>query len=700
MRQTNGARIEVDDSKARLDDCLITITAIESSSDLKSIVVEVVLLLQEKINDEDDTPTYPTLNDNDELVEVVGKVDCVRDALIQLVSRLREDVLRKQDIDQKSPIGAESLYPGSSVLSAPSMLPSVPTTALAYGQRTGSATGTGLGMHSSNSRYGYDSYSMPANDPHANEPKRITRNQLVAIAQAAEKNKMEQAPKPAAHEVIVISSDEEAEVKEKTRSKAAGRSVPNDLVMSIDATDKDNELAATEYIDVIYNFYKLSEGDCHVHDYMVSQPDINAKMRAILIDWLIEVHRKFELMPETFYLTLNIVDRFLSMKVVPRKELQLVGISSMLIASKYEEIWAPEVTDFVCISDNAYIRAWNDAPLDPEILRREECVLFAIAHANQFDSLLTFLDELSDFSRFKTLEINLQCCLLNHLADLVKVYSSSRLEKLFGDVVYHLSSLNSYKEYDTYKKCLLRLSCWKGLYECLNEVSVDTSSHISHAEICMEVLFTLLPVVKSAGSVMSGDTSSVEEWFEAVRCLGKAPQGWLLDFLKVSQEEFVQSSCKSFEVQKKVHAKIKIVKTGSLPLIELGKMKSYILSSTSQGVWDVLLEVAAVLYHAEIGFKRQWLIDALEISCVSSFPSTALQFIGLLSVTCCKYMPFINVDQRTVLNDLPVTLVSLLADKSWNVMAEIVVSHLFSSIERMYDWIMHIADNSYVEGSQ
>ena len=85
---------------------------------------------------------------------------------------------------------------------------------------------------------------------------------------------------------------------------------------------------------------------------------------------------------------------------------------------------------------------------------------------------------------------------------------------------------------------------------------------------------------------------------------------------------------------------------------------------------------------------------------VSNFPSTTLQFIGLLSVTCCKYMPFINVDQQTVLNDLPVTLVSLLADKSWNVVAETVVSHLFSSTERIYDWTMHIADNSYVEGSQ
>ena len=83
--------------------------------------------------------------------------------------------------------------------------------------------------------------------------------------------------------------------------------------------------------------------DSRVHDYLQSQPDINGKMRSILVDWLIEVHRKFELMPETLYLTINIVDRFLAVKMVPRRELQLVGISSMLIACKYEEIWAPEV---------------------------------------------------------------------------------------------------------------------------------------------------------------------------------------------------------------------------------------------------------------------------------------------------------------------------------------------------------------------
>ncbi|KAF4356293.1 G2/mitotic-specific cyclin S13-7-like [Cannabis sativa] len=142
------------------------------------------------------------------------------------------------------------------------------------------------------------------------------------------------------------------------RSKAACgiNNKPKGEIVNIDAKDGDNELAVVEYIDELYNYYKQSEDETKVNDYMGLQPDINAKMRSILIDWLIEVHHKFELMPETLYLTINIVDRFLSMKVVPRRELQLVGISSMLLASKYEEIWAPEVNDFVCISDNAYVK--------------------------------------------------------------------------------------------------------------------------------------------------------------------------------------------------------------------------------------------------------------------------------------------------------------------------------------------------------
>ncbi|XP_050276325.1 G2/mitotic-specific cyclin S13-7-like isoform X3 [Quercus robur] len=129
---------------------------------------------------------------------------------------------------------------------------------------------------------------------------------------------------------------------------------PKPQIVNIDAADVNDELAVVEYIDDIYQFYKLEEGESRVRDYLDSQPEINARMRSILIDWLTEVHRKFELMPETLYLTINIVDRYLSRTFVSRRELQLVGISSMLIACKYEEIWAPQVNDFICLSDYAY----------------------------------------------------------------------------------------------------------------------------------------------------------------------------------------------------------------------------------------------------------------------------------------------------------------------------------------------------------
>jgi cyclin B len=100
---------------------------------------------------------------------------------------------------------------------------------------------------------------------------------------------------------------------------------------------------------------------------MTSQVDVNEKMRAILIDWLIEVHLKFKLMPETMYVTVNVLDRFLAKKSVQRNKLQLVGVTAMFIASKYEEIYAPEVRDFVFISDKAYS--------SEEILRMEGAML-------------------------------------------------------------------------------------------------------------------------------------------------------------------------------------------------------------------------------------------------------------------------------------------------------------------------------------
>ncbi|XP_045811279.1 G2/mitotic-specific cyclin-1 isoform X2 [Trifolium pratense] len=128
-------------------------------------------------------------------------------------------------------------------------------------------------------------------------------------------------------------------------------------VLDIDTCDADNPLAVTEYIEDLYSFYrKVESTGCVSPNYMAQQFDINERMRAILIDWLIEVHDKFDLVHETLFLTVNLIDRFLEKQSVVRKKLQLVGLVAMLLACKYEEVSVPVVSDLIVISDKAYTR--------------------------------------------------------------------------------------------------------------------------------------------------------------------------------------------------------------------------------------------------------------------------------------------------------------------------------------------------------
>lgn len=90
-------------------------------------------------------------------------------------------------------------------------------------------------------------------------------------------------------------------------------------------------------------------------DYMSSQRDINAVMRGILLDWLVQVHfSHFKFKPETLFLAQHLTDRYLSSRVVMREQLQLVGVTCMLIAAKFEEVDVPKVTQFAHVTDNTF----------------------------------------------------------------------------------------------------------------------------------------------------------------------------------------------------------------------------------------------------------------------------------------------------------------------------------------------------------
>jgi len=117
---------------------------------------------------------------------------------------------------------------------------------------------------------------------------------------------------------------------------------------------------------------------------MTRQTDINSKMRAILIDWLVEVHLKFKLRDETLFLTVNIIDRYLSCVVITRDKLQLVGVTALLISSKFEEIYFPELKEFVDITDKTYTKE--------QILEMEGRILHKLNFELNATSSLKFLD--------------------------------------------------------------------------------------------------------------------------------------------------------------------------------------------------------------------------------------------------------------------------------------------------------------------
>ena len=143
-----------------------------------------------------------------------------------------------------------------------------------------------------------------------------------------------------------------------------------------------------EYVVEIFDYLKKLEVATRPNaDYMEHQDDLEWKMRGILVDWLIEVHTRFHLLPETLFLAVNIIDRFLSTKVVQLDRLQLVGVTAMFIASKYEEVLSPHVANFRHVADDGFT--------EEEILSAERYVLSALDYDLSYPNPMNFLRRIS-----------------------------------------------------------------------------------------------------------------------------------------------------------------------------------------------------------------------------------------------------------------------------------------------------------------
>ncbi|KAK6464319.1 cyclin-like protein [Scheffersomyces coipomensis] len=125
----------------------------------------------------------------------------------------------------------------------------------------------------------------------------------------------------------------------------------------LDENDEDtfDVTMVAEYSPEIFNYLRELENKLSPDPmYMENQDELKWEMRSVLIDWVVQVHNRFNLLPETLYLTVNYIDRFLSKRKVSLSRFQLVGAVALFIAAKYEEINCPTVQEVAYMADNAY----------------------------------------------------------------------------------------------------------------------------------------------------------------------------------------------------------------------------------------------------------------------------------------------------------------------------------------------------------
>jgi G2/mitotic-specific cyclin-B, other len=122
-----------------------------------------------------------------------------------------------------------------------------------------------------------------------------------------------------------------------------------------DRQDVDDPKFVCEYAASIFSKLWRQPG-LTVGYYMASkQSELTDEMRTVLVDWMVEVHWKFKLYPETLFLCVNLLDRFLNAcPNIARNQLQLVGATCLLLAAKYEDVFAPEIKEVVQICDKTY----------------------------------------------------------------------------------------------------------------------------------------------------------------------------------------------------------------------------------------------------------------------------------------------------------------------------------------------------------
>ncbi|XP_066245550.1 G2/mitotic-specific cyclin-A [Euwallacea similis] len=225
-----------------------------------------------------------------------------------------------------------------------------------------------------------------------------TEEKFVTKTEVAEMERLGLIPKPSPLSPMSIEKSFEIDCKENISQLAKNDDENGDF------------FAVTEYFTEIYQYLRAHEMRNRAKPgYMKKQPDVTASMRTILVDWLVEVAEEYKLHTETLYLAVNYIDRFLSYMSVVRAKLQLVGTAAMFLASKYEEIYPPDIGEFVYITDDTYTKR--------QVVRMEHLVVKVLGFDLSAATPLTFVTAMCTINKIeeKTKFLALYLCELSML---------------------------------------------------------------------------------------------------------------------------------------------------------------------------------------------------------------------------------------------------------------------------------------------
>ncbi|XVE93459.1 hypothetical protein REPUB_Repub01dG0194600 [Reevesia pubescens] len=208
-----------------------------------------------------------------------------------------------------------------------------------------------------------------------------------------------------------IERDPSSEKKPTCELKETKKLEPSDV---IDESSRD--LKKCSFSSSIYQHLhslEIEEKRRPLPHYMEKvQNDITVNMREILMEWLVEVTEEYKLVSDTLYLTVSYIDRFLSSHAISRNKLQLLGVTCMLIASKYEEITPPHIDDFCYITDNSYTKE--------EVVKMEKDILklldFEIGNPTTRNFLRILMRAAQEKCKHQELQLEFLSCYLAELS--------------------------------------------------------------------------------------------------------------------------------------------------------------------------------------------------------------------------------------------------------------------------------------------